>query len=257
MIFYFSGTGNSLYVAKTIAKEQNEKLISITQEMQKKPNERIYTFGKEELVGFVYPIYAWGPPEIVLDFIRTMHVEGEGTYVFSLNTCGSEEGHATPMLQKTLQKKGLTLSSAFAISMPSNYIVGEDVESKDIQQRKLERANQKLIKINETLKNRKAGEFDLLIGKKPGLKTGIINPLFNKFARQTKQFYATDACIACGLCQRICPAQTIALNPKPVWGKACTQCLGCINRCPVQAIQYGKVTETRGRYKHPDLTTTE
>lgn len=253
MIFYFSGTGNSLYAAKSIAQEQNEKLISIAQEMQKKPQERIYTFKKEELVGFVYPIYAWGPPQMVMDFVKTMHVEGEGTYVFSLNTCGSEEGHATQMLQKALMKKGLSLASAFSISMPSNYVAGADVEPKDIQQRKLERAELKLAQINTILKNRKISEFDLLEGKKAGLKTAIINPLFNKFARQTKQFYVTDACIQCGLCQKICPVQSITLDPKPVWGNACTQCLGCINRCPVQAIQYGKATESRGRYQHPGL----
>lgn len=221
--------------------------------MEKEPAERVYAPGEKELIGFVYPIYAWGPPKIVLDFVRTMRVVGEKRYVFSLNTCGSEEGNATRVLQKALMKKGLTLASAFSVSMPSNYVVGEDVEPKTVQQEKLFHASQKLEKINTVLENRQAGIFELLQGSKAGLKTAVINPLFNGFARRTKPFFATDACIHCGLCEKICPVHTITLEQKPVWGNACTQCLGCINRCPAHAIQYGDATKGRGRYTHPDL----
>lgn len=257
MIFYFSGTGNSLYAAKSIAQAQGEKLVPIVQEMRKEPTERVYALGEKELIGFVYPIYAWGLPEIVLDFVRSIRVEGENRYVFSLNTCGGEEGNATQVLQKALRKKGLKLASAFSVSMPSNYVVGEDVESKAVQQEKLSQASQKLEQINAVLAGRQTGVFDLRKGSHPGLKTAIINPLFNSIARSTKRFFATDACIQCGLCEKICPVHTITLEQKPVWGKACTQCLGCINRCPVQAIQYGDATKGRGRYTHPDLKTSD
>lgn len=253
MMFYFSGTGNSLYAAKTIAQSQNENLLSIANEMAKTPAERVYSLGEKELVGFVYPIYAWGPPKIVLDFIRTMRVTGGGKYVFSLNTCGGEEGYATKVLQKVLLRRGLTLTSAFSISMPSNYVVGENVEPKAVQQEKLRKAEQRLEQINSVLTNRQVGVFELLQGSKPGLKTTLVNPLFNSFSRKTTQFFATDACTHCGLCEKICPVHTITLKQKPVWGKECTQCLGCINRCPARAIQYGGNTKERGRYTHPDL----
>ena len=46
MIFYFSGTGNSLYAAKSVAEAQKDSLISIAQEMGKKPGERVYQFEK-------------------------------------------------------------------------------------------------------------------------------------------------------------------------------------------------------------------
>lgn len=257
MIFYFSGTGNSLYAAKSIAQAQGDKLISIALEMRKEPSERIYTPGSAELIGFVYPIYAWGPPKIVLDFVHTMHIAGKKAYIFSLNTCGSEEGNATQMLQKALLKHGLSLTSAFSISMPSNYVTGEDVQPKAVQDEKNRQAEQKLAQINAILSSRQVGVFELRKGNRPTLKTAIINPLFNGFARRTKPFFATDACTHCGLCQKICPVQAITLEQKPVWGKACTQCLACINRCPVHAIQYGNATEGRGRYTHPDLKTSD
>ena len=252
MIFYFSGTGNSYYAANKIAQSQGEKLVSIAHEMDKKPSERMYKVDQNELIGFVYPIYAWGAPQIVLDFIRSIQFTDNKRYIFSLNTCGSEEGFATRVLQKALLKKGMVLSSAFSISMPSNYIIGEDVESASKQQEKLIIAEQRLEEINKVLTSKKEGVFELLHGSKPGLKTSLINPLFNKFARRTKSFYATDECIHCGLCEKICPVHTITLQAKPVWSKACTQCLGCINSCPVHAIQLGNATKNRGRYVHPN-----
>lgn len=253
MIFYFSGTGNSRYAAKEIADVQGDKIVSIAHEMDKKPSERVYTPDEKELIGFVYPIYAWGAPKIVLDFIKSMRLTDDKRYIFSLSTCGGTEGYATQVLQKALLKKGMVLSSAFSISMPSNYVIGEDVEPESVQQKKLSMAKQRLEQINGVLTSRKQGVFELLQGSKPGLKTRLINPLFNKFARNTKSFFATDDCVHCGLCEKICPVHTIILQAEPVWGKACTQCLGCINCCPVQAIQYGNATKTRGRYIHSEL----
>ena len=253
MIFYFSGTGNSLYAAKAVAEAQKDSLISIAQEMEKKPGERVYQFEKGELLGFVYPVYAWGPPEIVLEFIRSMQITGSGVYAFSLSTCGSEEGNAARMLEKELLSKNIPLAAAFSIKMPSNYIVGADIESEEEQQDKFHMAEQRLVQINKIIECRQSGVFEQLKGSMPAFKTTVINPLFNAFARNTKAFSVTDACVHCGLCEEICPVHSITLKDKPVWGKACTQCLGCINRCPVHAIQYGTATLKRGRYVHPDL----
>jgi len=253
MIFYFSGTGNSLYAARAIAQAQGESLVSIALEMKKKTTDRIYTPGENETIGFVYPIYAWGAPRIVLDFIRSMCVTSGKKYIFSIGTCGSNEGYSTKQLRKVLMKTGMELSSAFSISMPSNYIIGDDVESKVIQEEKLRKATERLEQINDVITSRKLDVFELLPGSRPWINTTLINPLFNKFAMSTKPFYATDACIQCGLCEQKCPVQSITLQPQPVWGKACTQCLACINRCPVHAIQYGKVTQNRARYTHPEL----
>jgi MinD superfamily P-loop ATPase len=74
--------------------------------------------------------------------------------------------------------------------------------------------------------------------------------MFNTFARSTRSFSVDDNCNSCGLCERICPIDAIELqNGRPVWVKKhCTQCLGCINRCPQRAIQHGTGTAKRGRY---------
>jgi ferredoxin len=253
MIFYFSGTGNSLYAAKNIAGTQGEPLLSIAKEFDKEDNLFEYKFNKNELLSFVFPVYAWAPPKIVLDFINRMKITGEKPYVFSLCTCGEEEGNTTHILQKSLAGKGLSLDSAFSMEMPNNYIIGFDVDPKEVEIKKLKNAELTMQEVNNIIKKRQKGIFRIIPGKFPTLKSAIINPFFNRFALSTKMFYATDECTRCGICEKVCPLHTIKIEEKPVWSKACTQCLACINSCPVQAIQCGKGTARKGRYLHPEL----
>ena len=82
MIFYFSGTGNSAWVARQIAKAQQEELLAIAEEINKNKE---YALKDGEKVGFVFPVYAWGPPGIVLRFIRQLKMKNP-EYLFFV--CG-------------------------------------------------------------------------------------------------------------------------------------------------------------------------
>ena len=79
MIFYFSGTGNSAWVARQLAEGQNEELLSIAMEIDRN---KAYKLKEGEKVGFVFPVYAWGPPKIVLRFIHQLKLDKPG-YLFS------------------------------------------------------------------------------------------------------------------------------------------------------------------------------
>ncbi|HWQ78210.1 MAG TPA: EFR1 family ferrodoxin [Anaerovoracaceae bacterium] len=257
MIFYFTGTGNSLYAAGKIAEAQGDRMYSIARLMDQQKKAFHYNFNENELLGFVFPIYAWGPPGIVLDFISKLDVSGY-PYVFSLNTCGDEEGKTPKVIRKALAAKGLALAGSFSIRMPNNYILeGFDVDPKDVEAEKLKAAELMLAEINTTIGQRKKNVYLTLPGKHATLKTTFANPMFNRFAMNTRHYSADDSCTRCGLCEQICPVHTIRITDKPVWGKACTYCMACINRCPVRAIQYGKGTAKKGRYSHPDLVRLE
>jgi NAD-dependent dihydropyrimidine dehydrogenase PreA subunit/flavodoxin len=256
MIFYFTGTGNSLYAANAIAEAQGDRVFSIAALMDQQKDVYQYELGENELLGFVFPIYAWGPPKMVLDFIRKLDVTGN-PYAFSLNTCGNDEGSTSKMIRKALARKGQALDSAFSLQMPNNYLLGFDVDPKEVETEKLKAAELLLSEINKTISKRQKNINLTIPGRFPILKTALVNPMFNRFALNTRSFSADDTCTQCGICEKICPVHTIKVTDKPTWGKACTQCMGCINRCPVQAIQYGKGTAQKGRYYHPDLVRLE
>lgn len=253
MIFYFTGTGNSLYVAKKIAEKQDELLVSIAKELQKNEKAYEYQLNENETIGFVFPIYAWGPPKIVIEFINKLKISSSNSYTFYISTCGEDEGNTKGIVEKALAKINLSIDSAFSIKMPNNCIIGFDVEPKEVENKKLRNAEVYLEEINNIVLQREKGIFKTLPGKLPALKSKLVNSLFNSFALSTKSFFATDKCNSCGICENICPVKSISVKEKPVWSKKCTQCLACINSCPVHAIQHGKGTLTKGRYMHPEF----
>lgn len=254
MIFYFTGTGNSLYAASQVAEAQSDQVISIAKLMDQGKDAYCYELGENELLGFVFPVFAWGPPQMVLEFIKRLEVSG-APYVFSLCTCGGEEGNTSKIIRKALTKRGLILDAAFCVRMPNNYIIGFDVDSKEQEAGKLKAAELLLSEINQAIGKRQKNVNLTIPGRFAAVKTALVNPMFNAFALNTKYFRVDDSCTRCGLCERICPVHTIKVagDEKLVWGKDCTQCLACIHRCPVHAIQYGKGTKKKGRYHHPDL----
>ena len=85
-----------------------------------------------------------------------------------------------------------------------------------------------------------------------GTKTEL-TPLFficfNAFLMSPKPFHATEACIGCKKCEKVCPVGNITVTDRPVWGGNCTQCLACYHVCPVHAVEYGKMTGKKGQYK--------
>jgi len=198
-------------------------------------------FSKGDSVGLVYPVYAWAPPEVVVTFARKL--KAQEAFVYSICTYGGEPGNSMKILRKAIH-----LDSIYGLKMPSNYVIGMSVDSEDLAKVKIESAKVKIESIAEEVRN-KVQTDDVVPGPLSGIKSTLAAAAFNKFGRTTKSFRITLSCNGCGLCEKVCPAKTIKLqSSKPVWGKSCFQCLACINRCPQQAIEYGKSSEGKGRY---------
>lgn len=240
MIFYFSGTGNSKWVAEEMGKSIGEDVADIGQLMKQGVNKILVN--KNEKVGLVFPIYAWGAPKIVMEFISCIKLR-EDNYIFAVCTCGDEAGDIIRILRRKIK-----INLGYSIIMPNNFILGFDVDSSQVEKTKIVNAQ---IRVNEICQyvEKRENIVDCYGGSLLLLKSYILRPLFNLFSKHMKKFHVEDHCDGCSICKENCPMDAIKIiDDKPVWEDKCNLCCSCINRCPKRAIQCGKGTKTKGRY---------
>ena len=267
MIFYFSGCGNSKFVAETIAAGLNDTLIFIPEAARE--NRYKYELAKGESLGFVFPIYSWAPPKLVLDFVEKMTVkvgpstlrqaqgpQGSGTlpYTYFACTCGDNCGHTEKVFRKAVEAKGWSLSACFSVQMPETYIgmAGFKLDTDEKAKQKIDEADAMLARNIPRLINKECFS-EIVKGSMPWLKTYLVNPGFNQYATDDTKYLSTDKCISCGKCVEICPLKNIILEEgRPKWHGNCTMCMACYHHCPVNAIQYGKGTVGKGQYYYKD-----
>ena len=251
MILYFSGTGNSRYVAEAIQLETGDEIISINELMRSSDKDTIHA--NKSLV-FVTPSYAGRMPEVVREFIENIKFSGNNKAYFAL-TCGSETGNAVKYVKDICKKKDFEFLGLASIIMPDNHIMIGDIPNKE-QAREI--INKSMPHINKVAKHIKAGE-ELPIEKVTSMdkvKSSIVNQIFYKLLVKAKDFNTTNFCVGCGKCAKICPLNNITLvEGKPQWSTNCTHCTACINGCPFKAIEYGNKTKGKQRYfniEHPN-----
>ena len=246
MIFWFSGTGNSKHVAHQLSTILNEPIEFIPHHNGK------YKLDNEEKLLFVFPIYSWGVPPIVLAFIENLELENfNNNYVCMICTCGDEVAKSPEMFIKTLSKKNINVNSIFSVIMPNNYVLlpGFSVDSKDVEQTKLQNAPQRIEFIASQI-DKNIDTIDVTRGSMQQLKTKLIYPLFKKWGISPSKWKSTNNCIGCGFCERSCPVNNIKMdnNNRPKWNNNCVSCVACYHICPTNAIQYGNITEGKGQY---------
>lgn len=248
MIFYFSGCGNSKYVAETIAAGLNDNLTFIPEAAREGHYD--YTLAEGERLGFVFPIYSWAPPRLVLDFVKKLQLKAKPDYLYFACTCGDNCGLTEKVFRKSVEEKGWSLSACFSVQMPETYIgmAGFKLDTPENAKLKINKAND-LLKRNITRLINKEYFSEMVVGSLAWLKTYLVNPGFNRSATDDSKYHVTEACIHCGKCVEACPLKNITLEEgRPKWHGHCTMCMGCYHHCPVNAIQYGKATAGKGQY---------
>ncbi len=251
MIFYFTGTGNSKYIADKISVCFDEELIDIAKAVNN--SDFTYECSNEKYIGFVFPTYAWSIPYVVKEFVTKMELDNipDNAYVFAINNCGASEGRSLYDLSKILKDKNISLNYTRSIVLPDNYIVLLNVPDKEEQNKMFKKAN---IKMANIINNITRFKNSVILHKGPlFFLYKLANILFTKFMNKTSKFKVNDDCVGCGLCADICNTNAIKIEDgKPVWvNNSCVKCLACINRCPVEAINYGSKTEGKERYVNP------
>ena len=242
MVLYFSGTGNSRYVAKRIAEISGDDLISIGQKTKSGDYNAVRS---EKTFVFVGPVYAGRLPRIMEEYIRKVNFSGTSKTYF-VGTCAATPWVTVQYVEKLCAEKGFSLLGFNSVVMPQGYLAGGGTQPKEVNDKVLKEAEPKITAIAETIRDKQ-----MLSKEQPGksLMSKVLNPIMYSVMISAKNFRVTEKCNGCGKCEQRCPLNNVKLtNGKPVWGKKCTHCMACIAGCPAEAIEYGKKTVGKPRY---------
>ncbi len=246
MVVYFTGTGNSRFVAERIAMQTGDKIVSMKEYFD------VDSLNSTQPFVFVVPIYAWGLPMVVMNYIKNVELTGNNK-VYIIVTCGATSGVIYKKLKGVIEKKGLVLQGFEEVVMPSNYVLMSNPPSKEESFKIIKSALPIIDEISMNIKSensfsmkRKIRVIDRIQG------ISLINTLFHKYAAKDESFYATDSCIGCGECAKECPLSNITMEAnKPKWNGNCTHCMCCIGICKYEAVVYKGKSEGRKAYYLP------
>lgn len=244
MILYFSGTGNSLYIAKKLAEILNDRIVSIADLVCK--NQYHLSVEKEESIGFVYPVIACAPPDVVTDFVKKVRFDGLTTnYIYSVFNCAGTPEYTSRIFRKIATKAGLPVSGFYGVLMPGNYITQKKHLPPEKVQEYLVCCDEKIAQIAEDVGSKESNY-------KKEKHSFLLSYGLHKLAvlEKGEKFVFGDACIRCRKCVDICPMEAISISQeKPERDeKKCAFCLACVNVCPTRALQVGNKTQGNPQY---------
>jgi NAD-dependent dihydropyrimidine dehydrogenase PreA subunit/flavodoxin len=253
ILFYFTGTGNSLKAAKDLAEKLGSAELRPIVRSTRKGDESIPV--SADRIGIICPVYAWGLPLIVQQFIQRLVLK-KSAYIFGLVTYGGFPAATLKQINHLLKEKGSGLSAGFGVQLPGNYTPMYGAFPEEKQKKLFSNAEIKLeqmagiIREGRTAKIESNSFFVNLVFTDFIHKNGI-----PQFSQGDREFWVTEKCTGCSTCANVCPVDNIKLEEgKPKWQHHCQRCLACLHWCPEEAIELGKWTPGRKRYRHPKIT---
>lgn len=246
-IFWFSGTGSSYWVAKKIheAQEDSELIPIHSYDTQESVN--------ADVIGVVFPVYAWGPPKMARRFIKNIKAN-QDAYIFIVLTYAEDCGSTTNKVRRMLKKNGLSLAASYGVRMPNNYPPLYK-ESDTLITNIYKNADDKIREIIAKIKEKLHGNYEYATFSKKVMGALFYSVFLAFFNLLDRLFKVDDKCNGCGICEKICPSKNISIkDSKVVWHHNCEQCFACFHWCPKKAIQFGKKTSVQQRYHFRDVS---
>lgn len=261
-IYYYSGTGNSLHVARELRKLiPDTELIPIL-----KFQDGGTVRSSAEKVGFVFPIYFTSIPAPMRKFIERIDLTS-ANYIFYAATRIGTFTIAFPLMRKLLKKKGKKLDSHILLNMTSNSPTGlkpgkgspkwvKNIAIEEVRRRDME-IRPDMERFSRAVMNKEPYPDPSFPNPLRYIAFKVLYPL-TRFEGSEVGYYVDDTCIGCGTCEEVCLSNKVKLvNGKPVWQDdvQCYYCFACFNLCPQQAILVKNKYDTKaGRFHHPDVT---
>ena len=248
MIFYFTGTGNSLYVAKQL----DADCRSIPQVLR--GDDLIFS---AEKIGVVCPIYGHEMPQMVKKFLKRAILHTD--YLYLVLTYGKLHGGAAKLARKYLEGIGKEAAYINTVLMVDNFLPAFDMTKETALDKKVE---EQLAAVRADIEGgKRAVQMASLMDKMT--HKGYLATVKNAPETVWANYIVTNDCVGCGICTKVCPAGCIRLENQHAVHKTenCQACYACIHACPKAAIRFGnarmKEPNPNARYRNPHITLAE
>ena len=254
MIFWFSATGNSRYIAERLSLCLGDKRMV---DLSSTDSGCCFDISCDRSVGFVFPVHSWGMPKGLPELLSSLRFDGyhaERTYCYMVCSCGDDAGLTFRQWGDAVAAAGLRADAGYSVFMPNTYVLlpGFDTDSEEVAGEKLGSAPRAVEEIGGMIKSMAKGDFTYH-GKFGFLKSKVIYPLFMRFVTDRKFHVDAAKCVGCGRCAAVCPESNIDMTGgKPHWKGNCINCLACYHYCPMKCINYGSSTKNKGQYHFRD-----
>lgn len=249
MIFYFTGTGNSLYAAKCL----DSNCISIPRVLNSEELE--FQAGK---IGVVCPIYGHEMPGMVKEFLHkaVFHTE----YLYVVLTYGNRHANAVELAEEALKKAGKRADYITTLLMVDNFLPGFDMT----EQTKLNKdVEQQLSGIKADIQAKKQA-YQKVTCKDRMAHVGYLELVHHQQETIWADFDFTEECVGCGICTKVCPAGCIRIEYQKAirTEKNCQACYACVHACPKAAIKVRKILgfqekNPKARYRNEHISLCE
>jgi ferredoxin len=258
---YFTGTGNSLKVLKTCGNifTGSGNPTNISEISNNETN-----FPDADLIGFCFPVYAFGIPRICNKYLKGIDRFKEQQKVFVLITAGDsdESGLAIKECYRILNNKNCEIIYSGVIQMPINWTTSPTPPYPPSKQEAMDIVKKGEIQTQEIARDILNGEKKYHPFNYPK-RYSIVKFYWDYFMfkylgiqNMWRLFNVYDTCNGCQLYAKICPTNSIRIiDKKPVWNKTCEQCMRCVYFCPEESIYQlqGGDTKEKNKYREPDF----
>ena len=246
LILYFSGTGNSKYVAEFFAAHMGAACHSIEEDL-----DFSRMISASETIAFCYPIYVSRVPEIMREFVSAYANELKGKRVIIFCTQHVFSGDGARAFLDLLPRDHIKVQYAEHFLMPNN--ISNLFFYPSTSERKVNiYAEKTRLKMEKVCQDIKGGRI-----KKRGFSAGsrALGAIQAVFLRPTeklakRKIFLSKNCNFCGLCAKVCPTENLLFAEERITHQhKCTMCYRCVNDCPQKAISIILPGKVRRQYR--------